>query len=244
MLVLVITIATLGIFHDSLGAAGKVVSALVAGGKIHPIYAVDTEEKKVAISFDAAWGSTRTNQILQILAKHNLKTTFFLTNIWLNQYPQLAREIAEAGHEIGLHSANHPHFTELTTEKIIQELEENARMIKEITGQDPYLFRPPFGAYNNNVIKVVQEQGLIPIQWSVDSLDWKNLTAEQIYQRVTGKIHPGAIVLFHNDGANTPAALEPILQFLFQEGYEVVPISELIYKENYYIDANGIQKLK
>lgn len=245
LLVLVFITATIGIFHSSLGrAAGEVVSVIVSGGKIHPIYAVDTTEKKVAISFDATWGSSRTTQIMQILAKHNLKATFFLTNIWLNQYPHLARQISQEGHEIGLHSANHPRFTELSAEKIVKELQDNASMITEITGQQPYLFRPPFGAYNNGVIKIVQEENFIPIQWSIDSLDWKNLTSEQIIQRVTSKLHPGAIVLFHNDGTNTPAALEPIIEYMKKEGYTIVPVSELIYKDNYYIDINGIQKLK
>lgn len=244
LLVFVITSAAVGTFHTAIGrAAGEVIS-VVAGGKLHPIYAVDTTEKKAAFSFDATWGSSRTNQIIKILADNNLKTTFFLTNIWLKQYPQLAREIAQAGHEIGLHSANHPRFTELSDEMIIKELQDNFKMVNEITGRKPFLFRPPFGAYNNKVVKIVQEENLIPIQWSIDSLDWKNLTSDQIYERITSRLHPGAIILFHNDGTNTPAALEPIIQYMKKEGYTIVPISELLYKENYYIDMNGIQKLK
>ncbi|MBZ4653675.1 MAG: polysaccharide deacetylase [Peptococcaceae bacterium] len=244
-LVLIIVITTLGIFHTSLkNTAEEVVSVLVPSVKLHPIYAVDMQDKKVAISFDATWGSTRTPQLLSILAKYNLKTTFFLTNIWLKQYPDLAKEIAAAGHEIGLHSANHPKLTDLNDEKIRQELLDNAKHITEVTGQKPYLFRPPFGAYNNRVITIARELNMIPIQWSVDSLDWQNLTANQIIERVTKRIHPGSIVLFHNDGTNTPQALEPIIQYLHNQGYSIVPISELIYKDNYYIDVNGIQKIK
>ena len=205
---------------------------------------MNLQEKKAAISFDAAWGSARTPQILQILAEHNIKTTFFLTNIWLNDYPHLAREIASSGHEIALHTATHPRLTDLTDEKIREELRENFRLVKEITGQDPVLFRPPFGAYNNRVIKIIQEENFIPIQWSVDSLDWKGVSADDIFQRVTKRIHPGAIVLFHNDGVNTPRALEPILEYLEKDGYKVVPVSELIFKKNYYVDLNGIQKTK
>lgn len=245
LLIMVVFTAIFGIFNTSItNTAGEVVSVLVAGGKIHPIYAVDIQEKKVALSFDATWGSSRTPLLLSILAKHKLKTTFFLTNIWLNQYPELGKEIVAQGHEVAMHSANHPRMTDLSEEKALKELQDNATMITEITGQKPYLFRPPFGAYNNRVVKLVQEAGYVPIQWSVDSLDWKNLSAEEIYQRVTTKIAPGAIVLFHNDGTNTPAALEQILEFLKKEGYKVVPISELLYKDNYYIDINGIQKLR
>jgi len=245
LLVTVVCTAALGIFYPSISnTAGEVVSVLVAGGKIHPIYAVDTQEKKVALSFDATWGSSRTPLILNIMAKHKLKTTFFLTNIWLNQYPQLAKEIVAQGHEVALHSANHPRMTDLSEEKALKELQDNAAMLIEITGQKPCLFRPPFGAYNNRVVKLVQDAGYIPVQWSVDSLDWKNLSAQDIYERVTKRIAPGAIVLFHNDGTNTPAALEPILEFLQKEGYSIVPVSELLYKDNYYVDINGIQKLR
>jgi len=245
LLVMVICTSVIGIFNSSLtNAAVEVVSVLIAGGKIHPIYAVDIQEKKIAISFDATWGSTRTQTILNTLAKYEIKTTFFLTNIWLEKYPDLAREIARQGHEIGLHSATHLRMTDLSDEKALQELEDNAALITEITGQKPVLFRPPFGAYNNRIVQLVQEAGYVPIQWSIDSLDWKNLSADEIYRRVTTKMAPGAIILFHNDGANTPEALERILEYLKKEGYEVVPISDLIYKDNYYIDNNGIQKLR
>lgn len=243
ILVFVLTLAFF--LHGPIShTASDMAMVLVAGGRIHPIYAVDTVEKKVAISFDATWGSTRTPQILEILARHNLKTTFFLTNIWVKQYPQWAKEIVAAGHEIGLHSANHPNMITLSDEKMKKELIDNAALIKEVTNAEPYLFRPPFGAYNNRLIQLVQELNFIPIQWSIDSLDWKNLSKDEIYQRVTKRIHPGAIILFHNDGTNTPQALEPILESLKKDGYSVVPISELLYKDNYYVDINGIQKLR
>lgn len=245
LFVVVILGAIIGIFHSSLrNAAEEVVSVLVANTKLHPIYAVDTKEKKVAISFDATWGSTRTPQLLDILDQYKIKTTFFLTNIWMNEYPQLTKEIADRGHEIALHTANHPNLTELGEAQIQKELQDNAGKVTELTGQRAILFRPPYGAYNNLVIKTIQGLNLIPIQWSVDSLDWKNLSAEEMYQRVTKRIHPGAIVLFHNDGAYTPKALPGILDYLKGEGYVIVPVSELLYKDNYYVDVNGIQKLK
>lgn len=245
-LIIIIVLSILIIFNASIFVkAGDVVSVLVSGvNKLHPIYAVDTSEKKVAFSFDATWGNTRTPLILQILAENNIKTTFFLTNIWLKSYPELAREIVDKGHETGLHSANHPELTNLSDEKIKQELLDNAQMIQEITGQKAVLFRPPFGAYNNRVINIARQEAFIPIQWSIDSLDWKNLSSEAIIKRVTAKIKPGAIILFHNDGTNTPQSLQAIIDYLKNAGYEIVPISELIIKENYYIDTNGIQKAK
>ncbi|MDD2401099.1 MAG: polysaccharide deacetylase family protein [Clostridia bacterium] len=115
--------------------AYDVVSVLVSNSRLKPIYEVDTDEKKVAISFDATWGSTRTSQLLDILDKHKIKTTFLLTNIWVKKYPQIAKEIADAGHEIGLHTVSHSNLTELPIDKIKIELQDNAKLIKEVTGQ-------------------------------------------------------------------------------------------------------------
>ncbi len=245
LLVLVITITAISIFSPSLKqTTQEVIAVLVSGQRLVPIYAVETKEKVVAISFDAAWGSTRTQDILKTLAENDIKTTFFLTNIWLKKYPELARQIVEEGHEVALHSASHPDMSKLSVAEIKKELQDNGSMIKDITGQSPVLFRPPFGAYNNILLKTAEDLSLITVQWSVDSLDWKNLSADEIYTRVTERITPGAIVLFHNDGKNTPQALISILNHLKNEGYSIVPISQLLHKDNYYIDHQGLQRLK
>jgi len=242
LLVLVIVISLLSIFPIPLKDLAVEAVSVISGSRLVPIYAVDTPEKKIALSFDATWGSTRTPQILQILDEREIKTTFFLTNIWLKEFPELAKEISNRGHEIGLHTANHPRLTDLDQEKIKKELLDNVQMVTEITGQNPYLFRPPFGAYNNLVINTATNLNLVTIQWSVDSLDWQNLSTQAMYDRITQKIHPGAIVLFHNDGESTPEALKLLLPYFKEQGYKIVPISELIYKDNYYIDNNGFQK--
>lgn len=233
----------LGLFQSSLtGSNNQILATLVANTKLKPIYYVDTEDKKIAISFDATWGAEYTPKILDILEENNLKTTFFLTNIWLKQYPEMAQTIRFKGHEIAMHSVTHPHLNSLSEAQILEELQGNAKMIEEITEFTPMLFRPPFGEYNNKVIQVILDAGYIPIQWSVDSLDWKeNMTKDDIYNRVTGSIHPGAIVLFHNNGTYTADALHEIIQFAFAQGYQIIPVSELIYKENYYINIQGAQ---
>ncbi|MFZ7102607.1 MAG: polysaccharide deacetylase family protein [Peptococcaceae bacterium] len=245
-LVTVILVCTLGVFKEFIfEQANQALGVLVPGSKLKPIYYVDTEEKKLAISFDATWGAEYTPKILNILDKYNLKTTFFLTNIWLKEYPEVAKEIRMAGHEIGMHSVTHPHFNQLSEQQMIDELQGNARMIADITKFKAVLFRPPFGEYNNQVINITQSLGFIPIQWSVDSLDWQeNMTRTEIMKRVTTRIHPGAIVLFHNNGTYTADALEEIISFSLQEGYEILPVSQLLYKDNYFIDQQGAQKLK
>ena len=229
----------------SLTKVGYSPVAVVTGEKkLRPIYRVDTAEKKVAISFDATWGAEKTDELLLILDRHQVKTTFFLVNLWLEKYPQAAKKIVAAGHELGLHSATHPHFSKLSLEKMREELLLNQKMIKDITGVDAYLFRPPFGDYNNDLIRVAEELGIKVIQWDVDSLDWKDVAAEQIYKRVTNQVKPGSIVLFHNNAKNTPKALSPILKKLKTEGYQIVPISELLLEGDTYVDNNGVQRRK
>jgi polysaccharide deacetylase family sporulation protein PdaB len=240
-----IALIILGVFLVKGPLAGPtemVVSFVTGVKKLHPIYCVNTEEPKVAISFDATWGAAYTKQLLDTLDKYNVKTTFFLVNIWLDKYPEEAREIVRRGHEIGLHSTSHPDFNKLSEEQMIDELQNNYNKILEVTGYKPILFRPPFGSYNNTLITVANKMGLHVIQWSIDSLDWKDVSAEQIYSRVTGKVKEGSIILFHNNAKHTPKALAPILENLQGKGIKIVPISELIYKENYYVDVNGVQQ--
>lgn len=227
------------------GHSRQTISTILNFNRRVPIYCVQTAEKRIAISFDAAWGADRTDELLSILDEYDVKTTFFLVAFWLERYPEVAARIAAAGHEIGNHSATHPHMSSLSAEQIKFELETTHRLIKETTEQEATLFRPPFGEYNNLLIETVEQLGYHTIQWSIDSLDWRPTTPADIVQRVTGKIAPGAIVLFHNNAEHTPAALRPILDYCRQEGYEVVPISELLLKGEYYIDkSNGMMRPK
>jgi polysaccharide deacetylase family sporulation protein PdaB len=209
--------------------------------KMLPIYSVGTEEKKVSISFDAAWGNSHTMPILDILDRYGIKTTFFLVKIWVDKYPEDVKEIGRRGHEVQNHSATHPDFTGLSKEKIQEEIQLAGEAIENITGIKPDLFRPPFGAYNNLVIETLEESGYKVIQWSIDSLDWKQISADEIVERVLSRIEPGAIILFHNDAAHVEEYLPRILDELILKGYEVVPIGELIYRENYYMDHSGKQ---
>lgn len=243
--VFLVGLVVLALMAGPLGGPAEVWLAVMSGGnKLRPIYSVDTQDKKVAISFDACWGAEYTRPILDILKKYDVKTTFFLVNIWINDYPELVRTIAEEGHEIGLHSATHPDFAKLSEAQMVKELQDNYDAIVEVSGFKPILFRPPFGSYNNTLIQVCERMGLHVIQWDVDSLDWKDLSAAEIHRRVVQGVKPGSIVLFHNNGKHTAAALPGIIESLQREGYEIVPISQLIYLENYYVDNNGVQRLK
>lgn len=223
---------------------GRLAAVVNQNDRLVPIYYVQTDEKKVAISFDASWGAERTRKILDTLREFGIKTTFFLTGFWVEDYPEYVKLIAQEGHELGNHTYSHPHLSSLSPEQIREELLRLERMIAEVSGQKPSLFRPPFGEYNNEVLRVAGELGYKTIQWSVDSLDWQNISKDELIGRVTGRAHQGAIILFHNNGLYTADALPYIIEYLHKNGYRIVPISELIYHDHYYIDPQSGAQIK
>ncbi len=206
-----------------------------------PIYSVETQEKKVAISFDCAWGVEYTQQILDLLERNDVRCTFFAVQFWVEKYPEYAAAIVEAGHELGTHSRTHSYMSKLSKEEIVDELTTSCAAIERATGQKPNLFRAPYGDYDNLLIDTAKEMGLYTIQWDVDSLDWKNLSANELGMRVVNGAKNGSIILCHNNGLHTAEALPLIFSTLKNRGYEFVPIGELIYKDNYTIDVNGRQ---
>lgn len=219
------------------------VVSVVNQKKDLPIYCVEKAEddKVVALSFDAAWGNEDTGQLIEIMDKYNVKTTFFVVGSWVDKYPESVKQLSDAGHEIMNHSNSHPHMTQLDVEKMKEEAMKCDEKIKAITGVKPNLFRAPYGDYNDKVVQAMRETGHFTIQWDVDSLDWKNLTSDEICKRVTTKVKPGSIVLFHNAALNTPEALSVIIECLQKEGYKIVPVSEIIIKENFTVDSTGKQ---
>lgn len=211
-----------------------------------PIYCVDTDEKKVALSFDAAWGNEDTANILEILEKHNVRVTFFMTGEWVHKFPDDVKAIAAAGHDLGNHSENHKQMSKLSAEQCKTELQKAHDRVKELTGIDMTLFRPPYGDYNNTLVQTVNDMGYHCIQWDVDSLDWKDYGVDSIIKTVVSHKHlgNGSIILMHNGAKYTPQALEAVILGLREKGYTIVPISELIYKENYEMNHEGRQHLK
>ncbi len=206
-----------------------------------PIYRVQTDEKKVAISFDCAWGTTYTDQLLSIMQEENVKCTFFMVEFWAEKYPDYVKKISDCGHEIGTHSATHPYMSKLDTDAIVKELTTSSQAIERVTGKKVELFRPPYGDYNDRLIDTATSLNLYTIQWDVDSLDWKDLTAKQIHERVTSKVKNGSIVLFHNQGLHTAEALKQIIKDLKKQGYTFVPIGELIYRTDFKMAVDGTQ---
>lgn len=211
-----------------------------------PIYSVETDENKVALSFDAAWGNEDTHTILDILAKHNVKVTFFMTGEWVRKYPEDVKRIAAEGHDLGNHSENHKQMSKLPEDQIRDEIMKVHKRVKELTGIEMELFRPPYGDYNNMVVGTARKCGYYTIQWDVDSLDWKDYGAENIVKKCTEhkNLGKGSIILMHNGAKYTPEALERVIIGLKNKGYELVPISQLIHRGEYTIDHTGRQHKK
>lgn len=233
-LLIMISCGVIGIFYNN----DKSVSSQ---NREIPIYNVKRNDKKVAISFDAAWGNEDTEKLIEILDQYQVKATFFVVGDWVDKYPESVKALSDAGHEIMNHSNTHPHLPQLTTEQIKEQITSCDNKIEKITGKKPFLTRVPYGDYDNKTILALKELNHFAIQWSIDSLDWKNPPAEKIVNRVVSKISDGDIVLFHNAAINTPAALPSVIKGIQDKGYEIVPISQLIYKNNYTINSQGTQ---
>lgn len=230
------------LFAVHLGDKAIAVSSTY-GDRELPIYSVETEENKISISFDAAWGAEDFHQIMDILDKHNVKTTFFMTGEWVEKYPDCVKLLVEKGHDLGNHSASHPDMTKLSKTQQKEQIIKVHNAVKELTGYEMELFRPPYGAYNNDVIRTCYELGYFPVQWSCDSLDWQDHDSATIISNVCNNknLGPGAIILCHNGAKHTAEALDEMLTRLKEQGYEIVPLSELILRQDFHMDVTGRQ---
>lgn len=212
-------------------------------GKELPIYCVETAEPKVALTFDAAWGNEDTAKILDILKKHDVHVTFFMTGGWVESYPDDVRAILAAGHDLGNHSENHKNMSQLSDEEKKDELMKVHEKVRDLTGYEMFLFRPPYGDYDNAVVNVAKDCGYFAIQWDVDSLDWKDYGVDSIIKTVTEHKHlgNGSIILCHNGAKFTAQALDTLITKLKDKGYAIVPVSELIYRDKYHLNHEGRQ---
>lgn len=214
-----------------------------SGARSLPVYSVERTDNKIAISFDCAWGVEHTQAILDALAAANVRATFFTVQFWAEEHPDMLKKVSDAGHEVGTHSATHSYMSRLSEAEIRSELTSSSQAITQVTGKAVTLFRPPYGDYDDLLIDTCRDMGLMPVQWDVDSLDWKDLSAADIAERILSRVRSGSIILCHNNGLHTAEALPVVIDALHAKGYEFVPVGELLYYENYTIDVTGRQKL-
>ena len=212
-----------------------------ASEKYLPIYNVQTEENKVAFTMNCAWNADDIDSILETLKNNDVHITFFIVGDWADKYPEAVKKIHEAGHEIGSHSNTHPHVNNLSAEKNIEEIQLSVNKLEKITGSKTTLYRAPYGEYNDTVIKTAQENGYFTIQWNLDTLDYKGLTGEEIWNRLKNKLDKGSIILSHNGTNHTADSLDMLIKNIKSKGFKVTTVSDLIYQNNYTINKNGTQ---
>ncbi len=218
--------------------------AVLAGKRRElPVYSVLRTDKRIALTIDAAWEDDKTPFILETLAKYDIKATFFLCGFWVEDYPNEVKQIFEAGHQIGNHTSTHPHMNSLSAAQIKEELAAFDELVMEITGVAPTVFRAPYGEYNDLVITTSRELGYEPVQWDIDTQDWREgRTTQTILDSVVPALHPGCIILCHNNGFTIKEYLPVLIETALAEGYEFVTVEELLLDGAAIIDVNGVQK--
>ncbi len=235
-------VASMAAAAVAVGAVAVITSVgTQAAGKLLPIYSVERGDNKIALTFDVAWENSNTEELIDILEEYDAQATFFVTGDWCDRYPEDVLKFYEAGHEIQNHSDQHPHVEGINVNDLISDTKECSRKIEMITGEKPTLYRAPYGEYDDSLITTVEGMGMKVIQWDVDSVDWKEPSSEEIAEKVLSKTESGSILLFHNDLENTTEALPEILTTLRDKGYEFVTVSDLIFHEDYSINADGEQ---
>jgi peptidoglycan-N-acetylglucosamine deacetylase len=179
---------------------------------------------------------------MDALKKEKADATFFVMGLWANENPDMVKSISKAGYEIGSHSMNHMRYPDLTETAVLEEANDAADLIFQLTGYDTKLLRLPYGAFNTADIMALEGAGFIPIKWSLDSLDWKGGDAKKIADTVLSNVKSGDIIMFQNNMEATPEALGSIILGLREDGYKVVKLSDMLIPDNYAVDSQGTQK--
>lgn len=216
------------------------------GGKAKrvPVYRVAREDQKIALTFNCAWGDETTDGVLDILKDNGIKATFFFVGTFAEDYPESVRKIVNAGHEPGNHSMRHRDPAGQSAAELRADMAECSDLIFSLTGVKPKLYRAPSGAYTDAAVETAEALGMTAVQWSADSIDWKNPTPAEITARVLKRASPGGIVLFHLGKENTLAALPDVLSALRAQGYEFCTVGELLLNGETFVDEEGVLRIK
>lgn len=197
---------------------------------------LDPNGKYIALTFDDGPDEHVTSRILDTLNEFDAKATFYMLSRNVNTYPQIAKRVADEGHEVANHSITHANLNTVTKDRIIEELTASQQQIETATGVRPETFRPPYGEYNNTVLEQAKETEQIISMWTVDTLDWQNRNVNAIVERIK-HVRTGDIVLMHDIHHTTADALPIAMEFLQKEGFEFVTVMELIQLEDKVIEV-------
>lgn len=197
------------------------------------LYKGKPNKKVIALTFDDGPDNRFTPQVLDVLKKYDVKATFFLLGTRVQKYPDMAKRIDNEGHVIGNHTFWHPELPKTGVENMEWEIKKNEKELKAVTSNVTDLFRAPYGAMNDDLVKKLGEMDYRGVGWSVDSEDWKGLSSKEIKQNILNHVHPGAIVLMHSAGdwpqdlSGTAEALDELIPYLQKQGYEFVTVPDI-----------------
>ncbi len=207
-----------------------------------PIYKGHPDKPMVSFIINVAWGNEYLPDMLATLKKHHVSATFFLEGRWVQKYPELAKMIADAGHEIGNHSFSHPDLKVSSSTKIRQEMMKTNDVIKATIGSSPVWFAPPSGSYRDEVVTIAAEEKMGTIMWSVDTVDWQKPSPDVLINRVMSKVHNGAIILMHPT-SSTAQSLDRLIIRIKQKQLQINTITELL-KEERIDDSFPMERMK
>lgn len=193
-----------------------------------PICKVETEGKEVAISINCIENAENIDSILDSLSKMKVKATFYITGEFATQYQEAVKKIISNGNEVGNLSNQYCHLKDKSAEEVKKQISEATKKIETVTNIKLKTFRAPYGEYNKVILDQAQEQGLIPVQWNIDSLDYNGLNEDEMWERINENLTPGGIILMHNSGKYTADSLEKIIYNLQQKGYEIKTVNDLV----------------
>lgn len=194
------------------------IKEVINQNRLIPVYSVETQEKKVAITFDCAWGADDIDDIIDVLEQNEINATFFTVGTWVDKYEDAVQKLVDAGQEIGNHSNSHSHVNNLSYNDNIDDMRKCNEKIERITNEKVKYYRGPYGEYNNVVIKAAESLNMQVIQWDIDTLDYTGKTPDEMCERITAKLRNGSIILMHNDTKYTAKGLQQIIDTIRRSG--------------------------
>jgi peptidoglycan-N-acetylglucosamine deacetylase len=208
-----------------------------------PIYSVETSDKKLALTFDISEGMDYTDEIIKVLDNHKVKATFFLVGSWIDKNPGTVKKLFDKGYQIENHSDMHQHMIKQNKNQNRSEIKNCYEKIEKITGVGSSFFRVPFGEYNSNIMKIINEEKHIAVQCDINAMNINTNGNDLTYENIIKTADKGSIILMNNSSDQISVVLDKVINKLQVQGYKMVKLSDLIYKDNYYIDHLGRQRL-
>lgn len=217
-----------GIFCGRLDLSGERGITVGTSSKM-PVFYVEKKAQEICLTFDISWGRETLPLVLEVLKKHQVPATFFLSSPWAERDTAAVTSICEAGHEIASHGERHLNLSQHSRETVYENIEKASKSLTNLAGPLAPFFRPPNGDYDDLVLDTAKELGFETVIWSIDSLDWKNPGADYMVERVLQRAFPGAIILCHASDSSKQIheALPRIIEGLRKKGYKLVNLSEL-----------------